>query len=482
MRARKTALISMVVGCLLLCAPKALAGTPGHWTQITDPTARNNDEVSLARTADGVLRAAWSRPTPSNPGAGRDLVEVPISSGGSIGAPVLVQSNWATLANPSLIPTGGQGLELFVGGTRSTNFGETNANLSLLTSSDGGNTWALYPFDLTRAGAASSSNVSAALGTGGNPFETWGSSTCLCVHDGLAQTTPNADFQQGLGDYGYEPGIAFDSTTGQLYVAWFSNGTGHTGVYAARVDQSSGGLGGPQTPMPGTSSLLDGPFSGRTQIVARVGGGVYVAYEAGYPSHPRVLLWHIGSAKSSLLGLANGDVRSVGVAATPTGRLWIFWSARSSSGTPIVYARRSDSHAGSWGTTVAVKPPAGASTSWNLVGNGQAGPLDLVGSFSVGSGNAIASWHTQVLPGLSLSATPGRLHLRSTRAEKVTFSVSDAGAAVSGARVAVGRAHATTNGKGKVTLDLGPFPRRTRLTAVASGAGYVGASTSISVR
>lgn len=482
MRVRRAALALTVIGCALIGAPAALAGTPGHWTQITDPTASNIDQVSLARTADGVLHAAWSRPTPSNPGAGRDLLEVPISPAGLVGAPVLVQSNWAILENPSLISTGGQGLELFVGGMRSTSFDETNANLSLLTSSDGGNTWALYPFDLTRTGAAYSSNVAAALGTGGNPFEAWGSSSCLCVHDGLSQTTPNADFQQGLGDFGYAPGMAFDPTTGALDVAWYSNGSGHTGVYAAQVDQTSGALAGSQIQMPGTQSLLDGPFSGRTQIVARAGGGLYVAYEGGYPTHTQVLLWHIGSVKSALLGRAAGDVTSVGVTGTPTGRLWIFWSARSSSGTPVVYARRSDPHAANWGAIVVVKPPSGASTSWNLVGNGQAGPLDLVGSFSVGTGNTIAGWHTQVLPGLSLSAIPSRLHTNTASAAKVTFLVSDAGAPVSGARVQVGRAHGTSNGKGKVTMSLGPFGRRAHLTASVSAPGYAGASLAITVR
>lgn len=482
MRACRTTVISVVVAVGLTGAPSAVAGTPGHWTRITDPTSSNIDEVSLARTGDGVLHAAWSRPTPSNPGAGRDLVTLPISAAGSAGTPVVVQSNWASMENPSLVATGGEGLELFVGGMRSTNFDETNANLSLLTSSDGGNTWALYPFDLTRTGAAYSSNVAAALGSGGNPFETWGSSSCLCVHDGVSQMASNNDFQQGLGDFGYEPGMAFDATTGQLYVAWYSNGTGHSGVYAAPVDQSTGGLAAPQVQMPGTSDLTDGPFSGRTQIVARPGGGLYVAYEAGYPSHAHVLLWHIGSAKSSLLGRANGDVTSVGVAATPTGRLWVFWSARSASGAPLVYARRSDLHAGNWGATVAVKPPPGASTSWNLVGNGQTSVLDLVGSFSVGSGNAIASWHTQVLPGLSLSASPGRLRARSSRAQKVGFYVSDAGAAVSGARIQLGNAHGTTNGKGKVTLTIGPYQRRGFRTVTATAHGYTGASLSMPVR
>jgi len=482
MRTRAVKLLLMVVGYALMSVPAAWAGTPGHWTRITDPTASNIDEVSLARTGNGVLHAAWTRPTPSNPGAGRDLLEVPISSAGAVGATTVVQSNWASMENPSVVFTGGQGLELVVGGTRSTNFGETNANLSLLSSSDGGHTWALYPFDLTRTGAAYSSDVAVALGNAGNPFETWGSSSCMCVHDGVSQTTPNADFQQGLGDFGYEPGIALDSASGDVYVAWYSNGTGHTGVYAARVDQSSGALGGPQLQMPGTSSLLDGPFSGRTQIAARPGGGLYIAYEGGYPSHTQVLLWHVGSATSALLAKTKGQVSSVGVASTPTGRLWVFWSTRSASGSPIVYARRSDTSAANWGATVAIKPPSGGSTSWNLVGNGQSSVLDLVGSFSVGSSNAIASWHTQVLPGLSLSASPNGLHVHASHAEKVTFYVSDAGAPASGARVRVGKIVGKTNHKGKVTMSFGPFGRRTHLTATASLAGYVGAADSISVR
>jgi hypothetical protein len=481
-KASRAAVVCLVIVGALTAASAALAGTPGHWSRVTDLTASNIDEVSLARTADGVLHAAWSRPTPSNPGSGRDLLEAPITPGGSVGVPVLVQSNWASMENPSLVASGGDGLELFVGGMRSTNFDETNANLSMLTSSDGGSAWTLYPFDLTRTGAAYSSDVSAALGGGGNPFETWGSSSCLCVHDGVSQTTPNADFQQGLGDFGYEPGIAYDPVSGQLFVAWYSNGTGHAGVYAAEVDQATGGLAGPQLQMPGTSTLLDGPFSERTQIAVRPGAGFYIAYPAGYPSHPRVLLWHVGSSGSSLLGQASGDVTSVGVAGTPTGRLWVFWSARSASDSPIVYARRSDVHAASWGATVTVKPPPGASTSWNLVGNGQSGPLDLVGSFSTGTGNAIGSWHTQVLPGLSLKAAPSRLRPGTAHPQKVTFSVSDAGAAVSGVRVQVGKAHAMTNGKGKATLAFGPFRHRTSLTVAATHAGYTSAALTIPVR
>ena len=471
----------LVLALALLGSPAAWAGTPGQWTRITDMTASDIDESSLARTADGILHAAWSRPTPTNPGGGRDLLDVPISPSGSVGSPGVVASNWATMANPSLVATGGQGLYLFLGGTRTINPGETVANLALFTSTDGGQTWTLYPSDLTNTGAAYSSNVAAALGSDGTPFETWGSSSCLCVHRGIQQTTPNSDFQQGLGDFGYEPGIALDPSTGQLVVAWYSNGTGHDGVYAGMVDQGTGALSGAQIPMPGTSTLLDGPFGGRTPIAARPGGGLYVAYEGNYPTHTQLLLWRVGSSSSALIAQSSAGVRSVGVAASPTGAMWVFWSARSSSGSPIVYARRSNPQVSSWGATVVVKPPAGAESSWNLVGNSQPDRLDLVGSFSLGTSTTAASWHTQVLPGLSLTASKTQLHT-GAKAQKVTFTVLDAGTPVKGAHVHAGSASGHTSASGKVTLSLGPFAHRTHLTAAASDANYVGATVRLSVK
>ncbi len=81
-----------------------------------------------------------------------------------------------------------------------------------------------------------------------------------------------------------------------------------------------------------------------------------------------------------------------------------------------------------------------------------------------------------------MSSRSGHLKARAGQAQKVTFSVSDAGAAVSGAKVQVGKAHAKTNGKGKLTLMLGTFRRHGHLTAGVSAPGYTGASLSLAVR
>ena len=57
------------------------------------------------------------------------------------------------------------------------------------------------------------------------------------------------------------------------------------------------------TPTLGTKQLVPESSTGgkaiapsqRTPIVARAGGGVYVAYCSGYPTCTRVLVWKVGS-------------------------------------------------------------------------------------------------------------------------------------------------------------------------------------------
>ncbi len=473
---------AVLATALLLGVPTASAGTVGRWTRITDPTGGNIDEVSVARTANGVLHVAWTRPTPRHPNSGRDLIVRPISIKGQAGPPVVLASNWATLANPAIVVSGTTGLDVFDGATRSTSPTESIRNLTMFSSTDGGATWGPPSGDLTATGAAAGSDMAAALGAGGTPFVAWGSSSCLCV---LRVTTPaaaNVNFQQGLGDFGYEPGMAVDRASDEAVVAWYSNGTGRKGVYAAKIDQSSGARVGSPLRMPGTSNLPNGPFSGRTPIAARPGGGVYVAYEGGYPTQSKVLLWRVGTAHSTLMATRSTGVRSIGVASTPSGRLWVFWSGQSASGKTLAFAKRSNTRASAWGKTVDVPAPSGATASWNLVGDGQTGRLDLFGSFSLHNSSSAATWHTQLLPGLSFRAAPNALPVHTRHARKVTFVVTDAGLPVSGAHVRVGKVTGTTNGQGKVTLKLGPFAHRTHLHAKASLHGYVEATLVLKVK
>jgi hypothetical protein len=368
------------------------------------------------------------------------------------------------------------------GGTRTTDASEAIKNLALFSSGDGGGSWSLSPTDLTDTGAPAANDVAAALGSDGTLFETWNSSTCVCVHRGTSAATPNVNLQQGLGDFGWDPGIALDKASGQMVVAWFSDATGHTGVYTEAVDQSTGAATGTPRVMPGTSTLADGPFNGRTQIAARAGGGLFVAYTGGYPSHDRLLVWRVGAGVLSLQLKFASQINSVGIASDPGGRLWIYWAGSTPAGRLVVYARRSNPKVSRWGAIVAVAPPAGATDSWHLVGNAQRTRLDLLGSFSNDTNAPVATSHTQVLPGLSLATAPTHLRVDSKQPQQVIATVTDAGTPVPGAVVHAGSETATTNAHGKATFKLGPFTRPTRLVVRATRPGYVGSALTVTVR
>src|SRR6202011_2527497 len=92
------------------------------------------------------------------------------------------------------------------------------------------------------------------------------------------------------GHYGYDTGIAADAA-GRTMLAWYSNATGHLGVFAQGVAPDGSPIGSAAN-MPGTGNMAVGMI-GRTPLVARSGGGFYVAYVTGYPALNRVRLWRV---------------------------------------------------------------------------------------------------------------------------------------------------------------------------------------------
>ena len=79
--------------------------------------------------------------------------------------------------------------------------------------------------------------------------------------------------------------------------------------------------------MPGTANMTVGML-GRTPIVARVGGGFYVAYATGYPSLNRVKVWKVGATGTTEIAKTVGNNTSTTIAAAPDGRLWVAWVKR----------------------------------------------------------------------------------------------------------------------------------------------------------
>jgi hypothetical protein len=442
----------------LLAAGAAAAGPPGQWTRITDPSGRNIDEIGLARTPDNILHVAWLRPNGTN----EDLVHTTVSQRGLVLATNPIQSNWATLTFPSLVYLPAGQLVTYFSGIRTTDSSDPYARGSLYQASGppSGASWALGSGPGGAAGVNSvyaSPYTTAAVNGSGQPVLAWAWTGGV-----FSQIGDGGVSQHQTACCGYAPGIGVDGTTGQAWLAWYSNANDGRGHFVARVGQ------GGRTQVPGSVTTFNGQPSSIEidQLVAITGrrdaAGVFVGYGAGYPTYRSVDVWEIGDAAPRFV-IGVQDAGHVALASAPGGRLWIIWEQRD-----IVFAARTNAAATSLGEIVRVGRPPGTQTVFKTRGDAALGYLDLFVHQGTVS-NQHSTWHTQVLPGLTLTASGSR---------PVSFRVADAGDPVRGARIRVGGRTLTTDGQGRASARL----RGGRYTAVVSKAGYTADSVRVRAR
>jgi hypothetical protein len=455
---------------VLVAALAAPAAQAAPWKRVTTPDGASTDQVGLARAADGVLHAVWHHPTGPNTS---DLVHTPISAAGKVGANTPVQSGWTGFTNPALVVDPG-GLRAFWGGFRTTDTSDPQNETNTALSGDGGASWALQPGSVVPGGAQSyGSNTAATVRSDGSTLQAFAGTLGTWVHAGLSPSTPNQDYQAPLGSYGYDPNLATDAT-GRTVMAWYSNATGHLGVQVQDVGADGSPVGAAAT-MPGTGNMQVGML-GRTPLVARRGGGLYVAYPTGYPSQNDVRLWRVGASSAPLIAkVAGSGSPAVAVAAAGDGRLWVVWTK--GFGDPDVLARRSNRGATKFGAVVNAGHPKEALQAYKVDASAVGGALDVLGNFNVDTTPTAVTSYRRLLPGLTFTAKPAKL--RKGKKTAVRFTVRDAGAAVKGAKVTVGDESATTNGKGRVTLRI---KSRKARTAKVKRSGYTGAAVRLKLR
>ena len=434
----------------ITAAPSASAGPPGKWTRITDTNLDNIDEVGLARTSDGVLHAVW----PAHFGSLDEAVmHTAITPNGKVAGTNMVSGGLHSVRNPELIvePTGG--LRTFFGAT--TGVSDSDGIRTASAGADGA-TWNV------QGSRASNSKMpgeaGASLTSGGAPIFAWGTSFHLYVHTGVSPTAPDLDLRTETKCCDYDPDVATDSATGETFVAWYSNATDEFGTWVQRVAPSLG----EKTFVPGSAQNGNAiQPRNRTQISSRLGApGVYVAFCSGYPECKKARLWRVGAGKAMTAG-RGGDVESVGLSAGPGGRLWVYWQDNDSD---VYKATRSNEAVTKMGAIVKVKPPKGTTSLWRVAGEGSRGQLDLFAHVS--TAGSIATWHTQVRPGLTLRCGGGKV---------INCTVGDAGDPVGGAKVKIGGKTLTSNSKGKVSANLPPGT----FAATATKAGYTKARTRV---
>lgn len=428
----------------LAAAPTAKAAT---WKQLTSDGGANIDQVALLRTGDGVLHVLWHRP--SGP-ITDDLMHTVIAANGKIGATTPVQTGWATIGNPGLTTMPGGGLRAFWGGIRTIDSNETNQDENTAVSTDGGTSWALTPGSVVQPGTqAYGSSVSAATRTDGTPVITYAGTLGTWVHVGADATLPSFSYQPPLGNYGYDPNVASDASG--TVIAWYSNATGHLGPHAQAVNTDGSPIGSAQQ-MPGTANMNVGMLS-RTPLVARPGGGFYVAYPTGYPTQNSIRVWKVGTTRTTQLDkTANNSLAAI--SADSSGRLWVAWK----DGTRVL-ASRSNKTATKWGAVVDAGAPKNAGSLYTLDASATpGGGADLFGNYGIGTNSTTSTFYARINPGLTLTA--------SKSGSGYTFTVTDAGSPVKGAKVKGAGRSDTTDAKGRARLKVS---RKTKVTASASG-------------
>ena len=457
----------MKIRCLFVAVLLTVCGAApadaAPWKRVTTPDGSSTDQVGLARTGDGALHVAWHHPTGPTT---EDLNHTVITPAGKIGATTPIQSGWTGFTNTALVVEPG-GLRAFWGGFRTTDPSDPQRETNTALSSDGGASWALKGGQVNPSGAQSyASSHAATVRADGSTLQAFAGTLSTWVHAGLLPVTPNHNFMAGL-QYGNDPNLATDATD-RTVMAWYSSATGRLGVLAQDVNADGSPGPGPLT-MPGTIAMNTGML-GRTPLVARSGGGFYVAY----PTPTSVRVWRVGAVSApSVASIDNSP--AVALAAAGDGRIWVLWTK--GFGDPDVLAKRSNKAATRFGATVNAGHPKDAAQAYKLDANAAGNALDVLAGFNLGATTDASTSYRRLRPGLTLQASPGRL--RKGEQTEVRFTVSDAGDAVRGARIKVAGRSGTTDGKGRVTLTV----RSSRaLKARATRAGYTAATKRLGVR
>jgi hypothetical protein len=463
---------------LLVLAPAAAAQAiaPGHWDPVTAANGVNIDQVATVRTPDANLHVIWHHHTSASTDS---LVQSVISPNGHIGAAHEIASGWAGVGDAVILRDNAGRLLVIAPATRGTSATDPLDSIAQWTSTDGGGNWALTPTPVA-TGAGFADPLGGALGPdGATPFFAWTTTDGVFVHRGSDPPTTSVNLEQsaGFACCGYEPGVALDSSTGAIVVAWYALINQGNAVYARSIDPATNTPIANTVRMPGTLNSVT-PDQ-RVGLTGRPGKpGVYAAYNGGGASQSTVLLWRFGS--SSAITLASDhttELRDPAIAATPDGRLWVAWSAKGR-----IWARRSNPSATQWGAVTSIPVRLGTGTVFKLALDATTGPLDVFGGFAPQSGSGVQTWHSQILPGLTLTVSPAKLSLVKGKKGTVKLTVADAGVGVQGAKVTLAGHSAKTNKNGKAKLKVGPVGATKSFTIVATKTGYATASVRIRVR
>ncbi len=451
----------------------------GHWTELG--TSQNAaPELWLGPDHRGWV--VWARATTQSDTAGYSLAIV--APTGKVSKPSKIIEGWSGVSfQPTLLSNGKAPLLIFSGqkGNGSLSAGCV-VGAEPATPQWQVQTWSLShdctfanvgygdaaegkpgQLDTVAAGWAGNAGVEYRIGTSSTIPATGNDSqiTLSLSHGGAVAMANNA---AGNGD------------TYLAFYRFFSKNASKDGVYAKDLTANSAPV---RAPHSGTTTVDTFPISSQRTAIASPnahGGGVYLTYCTDKANCPTNLLWKVG-AKSAIT--IPGTKLAVGLtmSAGPDGRLWLAWYNETQNRVITMRTNKADTRFGP-AHSFALPPKCIQDGNTHLaLTSGNSGRVDLGLSCLTGH-SAIASV-TQSEATLSVSANHGKI--TNTHANKVTFTVTDAGDPVAGAKVKVAGKTATTGKNGKVTVTFNKGAKPGTDTAIATATDYFNGTTTIKI-
>ncbi len=304
----------------------------------------------------------------------------------------------------------------------------------------------------------------------------YGSSHEALYRVGVSPTIPATGLDGKInttGATGPAGEAADDAGNGDFYGGWaqfFSSPSKDDGIYVKNLSTNGPVIKAPGT---GTNSSNTAGFSALSMASSNTHPGVFMAY-CSNASPCKVQFWKIGS-KTALTPPQSADPYTEAVSAGPDGRMWIAWYNESNSKVYVVRTNKADNRLG----PVQVYSTPCFEHGFVSLSSGSWGRLDIALVCYPNTGPASAVLATQSI--VPLSVSPGKVTIKNTSSNAVTFKVTDVGDGVPGAVVKVDGHTAKTSTTGTATISFPKGSKTGTFTVTVTALNYVTAHAKIAI-
>jgi hypothetical protein len=459
-----------VAALAVVGAPLAIGSGAAGWITISSSNVGTTGTTPSIARFGKTYQVIWVERTSASSWAIRSRILN--AAGKPTGSQITPLSGWAGVAlDPTILAgTTAQRMIAF-GGDQTSTSGPYDSDAEYLLTSTDGKTWSLASGSLSAADDATNGSP-AVVNDSGTLITGLAKQDGVVYHVGYSTANPAAGpdpVTSTTGNFSGDPGLGIDTKSHQVWALWYSDSgiNGQDGVNAQMIYPTVGtrshapDSSDPQTKSAGVQQDLS--------AAARTTGGIYTAYRT--PDSFAAAVWKVGASKPvAVVKDKKWGVSNIVLTPGPKGRLWLYWVDRNGW-----RATRSNKAATRFGPVSVAKVPKSALQNGMIAGIGSAGPLEAVATITTASNkNELVT--RQFLPRLSIKAAKSV-----KRGGKLTATVTDAGDAVKGAKVAFDGVTAKTNKKGKATLKLGHGAATGKHAATAKVGGYASASTKVKV-